>query len=425
MSLKQNLSRTLITLGGGGFSMEPDNLLLDLAILQMAWKRGIQQPKILFIPTASGDSNDYIQRFYKAFQKFPVTASHLSLFKGKRPDIREFILEQDIIYVGGGNTRNMLLLWQAWGVDSALRQAYEQGKILAGISAGAICWFEEGLTDSFPGRVDRLDCLGWIKGSCTPHYDGEPERRPTFQNKIQQGLMSSGLAIDDSAMAIFTNEKLTNCFSSHPDKLAFEVEKNSQGKLVESALPTEYLGQWFGKNLHHLPLPFEQTREILRRASKKDAEEIHRSHMESIRTICSEKHTEEEIHGWAGRAFNPSRWHEAIDNHHVYVVEHNGVVEGHLYFAEKNHPETGEPSLYIYSLYLTKVLKGKGWGRKLMEVVVSFAREQKIKFIACESTLNAQKFYRSCGFKASGLQQKHLVNGSEVRCVPMIRNVAL
>src|SRR5690606_24677021 len=133
--------RQIIAMGGGGFSMEPDNTLLDEYILCQSKAK---KPNICFIPTASGDSDGYIQRFYNFFEKKECKPFHLSLFKGHTDRIEEFILSHDIIYVGGGNTRNMLVLWREWGVDKFLRKAYENGVLLCGISAGSICWFEEG-----------------------------------------------------------------------------------------------------------------------------------------------------------------------------------------------------------------------------------------------------------------------------------------
>jgi dipeptidase E len=154
--------RQIIALGGGGFSMEPDNPLLDLYILKQAKK---PTPKICFIPTASGDSDHYISRYYNFFNKQNCNPSHLSLFKPPTRDLEGFLLEKDIIYVGGGNTRNLLALWKEWGLDNILRKAWNQGIVLAGVSAGSICWLEEGVTDSFGEGLEPIKCLGFLKGS--------------------------------------------------------------------------------------------------------------------------------------------------------------------------------------------------------------------------------------------------------------------
>ncbi|HET7628220.1 MAG TPA: Type 1 glutamine amidotransferase-like domain-containing protein, partial [Bacillales bacterium] len=137
--------KQIIAMGGGGFSMEPDNLLLDEYIVAQARN---ERPKVCFVPTASGDAAGYIDKFYKAFSSLACKPSHLSLFKPPVKDLQSFLLDKDVVYVGGGNTNNLLLLWRAWGLDVSLRKAWEQGVVLAGLSAGSICWFEEGVTDS-------------------------------------------------------------------------------------------------------------------------------------------------------------------------------------------------------------------------------------------------------------------------------------
>lgn len=130
--------KQIIALGGGGFSMEPENPLLDLYVLKQSGKHN---PKICFIPTASGDADNYIARFYEFFGKQNCKPSHLSLFKPQTRDLESYLIEKDIIYVGGGNTRNLLALWREWGLDLIMMKAWEQGTVLAGISAGSICSF--------------------------------------------------------------------------------------------------------------------------------------------------------------------------------------------------------------------------------------------------------------------------------------------
>ncbi|HSO58634.1 MAG TPA: peptidase E, partial [Paenisporosarcina sp.] len=186
--------RQVIALGGGGFSMEPENTLLDRYILQQSKK---ENPKICFIGTASGDAEGYIERFYNFFRLEKCEPSHLSLFKPHTRDIKEFLMSQDIIYVGGGNTKNLMVLWREWELDVILRQAYDKGTILAGLSAGSLCWFEEGITDSYGSDLEPISCLGIIRGSHCPHYDGEENRRPAYQQFIQAGTIGSGFAADD------------------------------------------------------------------------------------------------------------------------------------------------------------------------------------------------------------------------------------
>jgi dipeptidase E len=137
----------IVALGGGGFSMEPDNLVLDRYILSL-WGDPVREARVCFIPTATGDSADYIGRFYSAFDKLPCRPTHLALTNPQTPDPVSVVLENDIFYVGGGNTREMLAIWRRRGLDQALTQAWQAGKILCGISAGAICWFEDAISDS-------------------------------------------------------------------------------------------------------------------------------------------------------------------------------------------------------------------------------------------------------------------------------------
>jgi dipeptidase E len=229
--------RQIIALGGGGFSMEPENPLLDSYILNQSEK---DNPKICFIPTASGDAQNYIERFYDFFKDKKCIPSHLSLFKPPTRDLEGFILEKDIIYVGGGNTKNLLLLWKEWGLDTILRKAWDQGIILAGISAGAMCWYEEGLTDSFGDGPAPLTCLGFLKGSVCPHYDSEIERKPFYRQFIEMNTLQAGFGIDDSVAIHFIDQDIHRIVSSRPTSKAYRV--SFEGTLQEEELATEYLG---------------------------------------------------------------------------------------------------------------------------------------------------------------------------------------
>lgn len=231
--------RQIIALGGGGFSMEPDNSLLDLYILEQAKKA---KPQICFVPTASGDSENYISRYYHFFNQLDCKPSHLSLFALPTRDLESFILEKDIIYVGGGNTKNLLALWKEWGLDSILRKAWDQGVILAGVSAGSICWFEEGVTDSFGDGLEPINCLGLIQGSNCPHYDGEVERRTAFHKLIESKKIQSGIAVDDGVAIHYTEQGISKIVSSRPNAKAYSVSFDN--KVIETELPTEFLGAY-------------------------------------------------------------------------------------------------------------------------------------------------------------------------------------
>ena len=229
--------RQIIALGGGGFSMEPENPLLDRYILNQSSKIN---PKICFIPTASGDSDTYISRYYNFFEKLHCQPSHLSLFKPPTRDLESFLLEKDIIYVGGGNTKNLLVLWKEWGLDIGLRKAWEQGILLAGISAGSICWFEEGVTDSYGEGLEPLSCLGFLKGSNCPHYDGEADRRPLYHKLIASNKIKPGIATDDGVAIHYIEQDISRIVSSRPNAKAYKVFYGQQIKEIE--LETEFLG---------------------------------------------------------------------------------------------------------------------------------------------------------------------------------------
>ncbi|MCX2718019.1 peptidase E [Lentiprolixibacter aurantiacus] len=230
------MKRQIIALGGGGFSDEPENPLLDDYILKQSPKTN---PKICFIGTASGDSEAYIQNFYKFFKSKACTPSNLALFYGHTDKIEEFILDQDILFVGGGNTRNMLVLWKEWGLDKIIRKAYNKGTILSGVSAGSICWFEQGLTDSVPNQLNTLNCLGFLKGSNCPHFDGEPKRQPVYRQEIANGRMKAGIACDDGVALHFVDEQLVRVISSQENKRAIRFEMKES--LTESFLEPEFL----------------------------------------------------------------------------------------------------------------------------------------------------------------------------------------
>ena len=160
-------------------------------------------------------------------KKMNCTPAHLSLFAGSTPDLRSVLLNQDLIYVGGGNTRNLLTLWKDWGVDQLMREAYDQGTVLAGWSAGSICWFEQGVTDSIPGSLTSLTGLGFLKGSNCPHYDGEKERRPSYHRLILEGKIQSGVAADDGVGLHYRDGKLVKVYSANPGQSkAFSVALN-------------------------------------------------------------------------------------------------------------------------------------------------------------------------------------------------------
>jgi dipeptidase E len=222
--------------------MEPDNPLLDDHVLTLAREqRGRERPWICFLGTASGDSEGYYATFYTAFAR-RAEATHLGLFDRKVGDVEAFLLDQDVIYVGGGNTANMLAIWRVHGVDRALKRAWEAGVVLTGLSAGSNCWFESATTDSFGPLAALKDGLGLLPGSHSPHYDGEPARRPTFQRLIASGELPDGLAADDGAALVFHGAELAEVVASRPAARAYRVVRGPAGEAIETELPTRYLG---------------------------------------------------------------------------------------------------------------------------------------------------------------------------------------
>jgi peptidase E len=228
--------RQIIALGGGGFLAEPDNPALDVYVLRQA---RTARPAVTFLGTARGDPDSNLVKFYQAFSGYECRVSHLPLFQ-RTPNLRDHLLRQDIIYVGGGNTKSMLATWREWDLPTLLREAWHDGIILAGVSAGAICWFQQGLTDSWAEKLTVLECLGFLEGSCCPHYDGEPERRPAFHEFLLTGEILPGVAIDDGAAIHFVEGEMHRVVASRPEARAYQVRVR-EGAVQEEPLETEYL----------------------------------------------------------------------------------------------------------------------------------------------------------------------------------------
>lgn len=229
--------RQIIALGGGGFLRQPDNTLLEEYILRQSGK---EEPKICYLPTASGDPDIRISAFYDFYKNLKCVPSHLSLFKPSTRDIEGFIFDKDIIYVGGGNTKNLLVLWKEWGLDTVLKKAWEQGIVMSGVSAGSLCWFEEGVTDSFGIGLDYLTCLGFLKGSNCPHYDSEKDRRPVYHQLIGEGKIKPGIAAEDGVALHYKDLELSRVVSSRPFARAYKVFFNTE--VSEKILEADYLG---------------------------------------------------------------------------------------------------------------------------------------------------------------------------------------
>lgn len=197
---------------------------------------GKPRPKILFVPTASGDDAAYLLTFYQALAGIECEPSHLFLFNRTVDDIGGFIAGQDVVIVGGGNTANMLAIWRLHGVEDALRKAYRNGTILTGWSAGCICWFEAGITDAFTLELGPLrDGLKLLSGSACPHYDSQERRRPVYAREIAAGL-PPGIALEDSVAATYEDERLIEIVSGRPGGRAFRVDARGEHPLEVRAL---------------------------------------------------------------------------------------------------------------------------------------------------------------------------------------------
>jgi len=230
------MAKILFVIGGGVFTMEPGEEVskIDRFFIETI---AMPKPKICFLPTASGDSPGYIQSFYDAFANFRCAPAHLSLFAPPTADLESFLLEHDAIYVGGGNTLCLLGVWSAWGLGPILRKAWEHGVVLGGVSAGAMCWYAEGLTDSIPGQFSRLPALGFLAGSFCPHYDSEPMRRPALHQYIRQRTLSDGIALDDGLALVYRSGELSSAVTVVPGARAYRVTGIADA-VKETEIPT-------------------------------------------------------------------------------------------------------------------------------------------------------------------------------------------
>ena len=218
------MKKQIIAIGGGGFGRTPGEGLIEKYILDQSEK---DVPNICFIPTATGDNEAYKVNYYSTFSKLDCSPSHLDFFK-RTPDLKELILKQDVIFVGGGNTKSMLAVWKDWGLDLLLKEAYEKGVIMSGVSAGAICWFDQGITDSWAEDLKVMDCLGFIEGACCPHYDEEPQRKPSLNKFITEKVLKSCYAVDGGCALHIEDEKefKSVVFSENKNSYLVEMKDN-------------------------------------------------------------------------------------------------------------------------------------------------------------------------------------------------------
>lgn len=231
------MTQQIIPVGGGLLSSDRLDAPLFRYILQQTGKT---RPRVCYLPTASAERPEAVNRFYEGCLALGAFPSVLSLFRLPTSDLEGFLLSHNAIVVGGGNTRSMLALWKEWGLDQSLVKAGEAGIVLAGSSAGANCWFEQFTTDSVPGELRVMAGLGMLGGSFSPHFSEEPLRRPTFHRLLSAGEIASGLAADENVALHFIDGRLTRVVGSRAGARAYRVELRS-GSVVEEAIPTDTL----------------------------------------------------------------------------------------------------------------------------------------------------------------------------------------
>jgi peptidase E len=234
------LTPQILTLGGHEFSSRPPDRAVCELILRLATDRAGGRPRICILPTASGDTAELIAGFYSAFGERPCEPSDISLFRlGRRPmELRDHILEQDLIYVGGGSLVNLLAVWEAHELEAILSLAWRKGIVLAGQSAGAMCWFEAGITTS-SGRPRPGGGLGILEGSLCVHYNNEPERRTAYLEAVGGG-MPGGYGLDDYAGLIWEGDGRPSAVTARRGARAYRVTVSEDG-VLESALPARFL----------------------------------------------------------------------------------------------------------------------------------------------------------------------------------------
>ena len=226
----------IIAIGGGGFGRNPKHNKIEKYILSQVDKK---KPNIIFIPTASAEDKAYIVNFYSCFTSLECNPSHINFFQ-RTPRLDSVINKADIIYVGGGNTKSMLAVWREWKLDKLLLKAYKRGAVLSGVSAGAICWFEQGITDSWASNLNPMECLGFLAGMACPHYQEEKDRRQSVHEMLSKGTAMSGYAIDGGAAIHFKNGKYYRSLQFYPESNVYHVSFN-EGSVKEDLMDMKHV----------------------------------------------------------------------------------------------------------------------------------------------------------------------------------------
>jgi dipeptidase E len=220
----------LLIMGAGGYTLERASCRIDKYFIE---RIGKSNPKICLLPTACAERQETIEKFNLYFRGYGATTSHVSLFTVEIEDIESHLIQQDGIYITGGNTKSMLALWKEWGVEKALRKAYEAGVTICGISAGAMCFFEEGLSEFFPNNYNHLDCLGFLSGSFCPHYAPGEERAIIFKDHIRLNKMKPGIGLEDGVALYYENGILSEILRSRDDAQAYRISTIGEPEIIK------------------------------------------------------------------------------------------------------------------------------------------------------------------------------------------------
>jgi peptidase E len=217
--------RHIVGLGGGGDTPQQTARLYDYVL----GLTGKERPRHLWVPTAIAEDPSGFETFHDRFGA-RCELTNLRTFPYPPEQLRDLVLAQDAICVSGGNTANMLAIWRVHGIDRFLREAWENGTVLWGASAGMICWFEAGVTDSFGPQLEAMDCLGFLRGSACPHYDGEERRRPRYRELVDGGF-PEGIAADDGVGLHYVGTDLREIVTCRPGATAYRVTRDGEEKL--------------------------------------------------------------------------------------------------------------------------------------------------------------------------------------------------
>ena len=228
------MSRNIIAIGGGGFGRNPGDGVIEQYILDQA---NVEKPNICFIPTATGDNEAYKVNYYSTFSKLNCNPVHLDFFK-RTPNLEKLISEQNAIFIGGGNTKSMLAVWKDWGLDDLLHKAYKNGVVMSGVSAGANCWFESAVVDSWADDLQVINCMGFVKGNYCPHYDEEPQRRPSVKKFLEDEVFDSCFSSEGNSALHIKNESDYLSINFGKEKKSYKVSLVN-GKVIE--IPFENL----------------------------------------------------------------------------------------------------------------------------------------------------------------------------------------